>query len=71
MRKKVFYRKGRWQIPKYVLLRIDLSQRNSESVKINYGDNITVEHILPRRANNEGINYITGFCLKKNYLITF
>lgn len=48
-----FYRKGRWQIPKYVLLRIDLSLRNNESVKINYGDNITVEHILPRRANND------------------
>lgn len=46
-----FYKKGRWQVPKYVLLRLDLDQRNSDSVKINYGDNISVEHILPKRAD--------------------
>ncbi|MFW6016204.1 MAG: DUF262 domain-containing protein [bacterium] len=47
-----FYKKGRWQIPKYVLLRLDMERKDNESVKLSYADNISIEHILPQKVKD-------------------
>ena len=43
-----FYRKGNYQMAKYVLLRLDMERHDNTDVAI-YRDSITVEHILPRK----------------------
>ncbi len=42
-----FYRKGNYQMAKYVLLRLDMERHDNTDVAI-YRDSISVEHILPR-----------------------
>lgn len=42
-----FYRKGNYQMAKYVLLRLDMERHDNTDVAV-YRDSITVEHILPR-----------------------
>ena len=48
-----FYGKGRIQVPKYVLLRIDMERSYNQNKKISYSGEITVEHILPRTPKDE------------------
>ncbi|WP_136603222.1 DUF262 domain-containing protein [Salinigranum halophilum] len=43
-----FYRKGNYQWPKYILMRLNMERYDNRNVKIQYGENINVEHILPR-----------------------
>lgn len=43
-----FYRKGSYQKPKYVLLRIDLERHYSRNKQIDVVGNINVEHVLPQ-----------------------
>lgn len=48
-----FYTKGRMMIPKYVLVRMEMSQSSPEKSKLEYNLNkLSVEHILPRRPSN-------------------
>jgi uncharacterized protein with ParB-like and HNH nuclease domain len=47
-----FYGKGRGRVPKYVLLRIDMSLRENENVVVEYSGYVTVEHILPRNPKD-------------------
>lgn len=47
-----FYGKGRFQIAKYVLLRIDIERNENLHKKVSFTGNITVEHILPQKPNN-------------------
>lgn len=47
-----FYRKGNYQWPKYILMRLDMARHDNRNVKVRYGQNINVEHILPRKADN-------------------
>lgn len=47
-----FYGKGRFQIAKYVLLRIDMERNENLHKKVSFSGNITVEHILPQKPNN-------------------
>ncbi|ACB84396.1 DUF262 domain-containing protein [Natranaerobius thermophilus] len=42
-----FYKIGRYQISKYVLLRLDMESRDNNSLR-EYMKNVSVEHILPR-----------------------
>lgn len=48
-----FYAKGRYQIAKYVLLRIDMERNENLHRKVSFSGNITVEHILPRTPNSK------------------
>lgn len=48
-----FYGKGRFKIPKYVLLRIEIERRENLHRKESFSGNITVEHILPKNPNKE------------------
>lgn len=47
-----FYRKGNYQWPKYILMRLNLERYDNRNVKIQYGQNINVEHILPRNPDS-------------------
>lgn len=47
-----FYGKGRFQIAKYVLLRIDIERNENLHKKVSFTGNITVEHILPQKPNH-------------------
>ncbi|MFD1513453.1 DUF262 domain-containing protein [Halomarina rubra] len=47
-----FYRKGNYQWPKYVLMRINMERYDNKNVKIQYGQNINVEHILPQNPTS-------------------
>jgi len=55
-----FYSKGRYQIAKYVLLRINMERSENLHRKISFSGNITVEHILPRAPNNIWKGKFTG-----------
>jgi len=46
-----FYSKGRYQIAKYVLLRMDMEKHEMLTKRVAFSGNITVEHILPRTPN--------------------
>lgn len=46
------YRKDHGRIPKYLLLRLDLSERDQENVNISYTGKITLEHILPQKPSD-------------------
>lgn len=47
-----FYGKGRFQMAKYVLLRIDMERNENLHKKVSFTGNITVEHVLPQKPNN-------------------
>ena len=47
-----FYRKGNYQMAKYILLRLDMERHDNTDVAI-YRNSVTVEHILPRRPSSE------------------
>lgn len=47
-----FYRKGNYQWPKYILMRLNMERYDNRNAKIRYGKNINVEHILPRNLKN-------------------
>jgi len=48
-----FYRKGNYQWPKYILMRINGERFDNRNSKVEYGNNVTIEHILPQTPNNE------------------
>jgi len=48
-----FYRKGRYQKPRYVLLRIDMERHYNRNKRIEVVGNVTVEHILPQTPTDE------------------
>jgi uncharacterized protein with ParB-like and HNH nuclease domain len=48
-----FYRKGNYQWPKYILMRINGERFDNRNVKVEYGNNVTIEHILPQTPTNE------------------
>ena len=50
---KNFYRKGNYQWPKYILMRVNMERHDNRNVKIQYGNNVNVEHVLPRNPSNE------------------
>lgn len=50
---KNFYRKGNYQWPKYILMRVNMERHDNRNVKIQYGNNVNVEHILPQNPSNE------------------
>lgn len=47
-----FYRRGHTRWPKYLLFRIELARRR-QTTELEFGDNITVEHILPRTPKRD------------------
>lgn len=47
-----FYRKGNYQWPKYILMRINIEKYDNRNQMVEYGDNITIEHILPQTPTN-------------------
>lgn len=47
-----FYRKGNYQMARYVLLRLDMERYDLTDVA-RYRDSVTVEHILPRTPTDE------------------
>ncbi|ELZ68573.1 hypothetical protein C457_11231 [Haloferax prahovense DSM 18310] len=47
-----FYRKGNYQWPKYILMRLNLERYDNRNVKVQYGNNINVEHILPQNPSS-------------------
>lgn len=48
-----FYRKGNYQWPKYILMRINGERFDNRNSKVEYGNNVTIEHILPRTPDND------------------
>ncbi len=48
-----FYRKGNYQWPKYLLLRLDLERHDNTTLKMDYGDSVTIEHILPQKVKHD------------------
>jgi uncharacterized protein with ParB-like and HNH nuclease domain len=48
-----FYRKGNYQWPKYILMRINGERFDNSNSKVEYGNNVTIEHILPQTPDNE------------------
>lgn len=54
-----FYGKGRFQMAKYVLLRIDIERNENLHKKVSFSGNITVEHIIPRKPNKYWRNKFT------------
>ncbi len=48
-----FYRKGNYQWPKYILMRINGERFDNRNSKVEYGNNVTIEHILPQTPNND------------------
>lgn len=48
-----FYRKGNYQWPKYILMRINGERFDNRNRKVEYGNNVTIEHILPQTPSNE------------------
>lgn len=47
-----FYRKGNYQWPKYILMRINGERFDNRNSKVEYGSNVTIEHILPQTPTN-------------------
>ncbi len=47
------YSRGRMQVPKYLLLRMEMERRQNTDVQMSYGTSVTVEHILPRTPKTE------------------
>jgi uncharacterized protein with ParB-like and HNH nuclease domain len=43
-----FYRRGNFQWPKYLLLRLELSRHRNSTTRREYGNTVTIEHILPQ-----------------------
>jgi len=50
---RTFYRSGRYQKAKYLLLRLDMERRDLMNVKLEYVGDIHVEHILPNTPEDE------------------
>lgn len=48
-----FYRKGNYQWPKYILMRINGERFDNRNSKVEYGSNVTIEHILPQTPTND------------------
>lgn len=48
-----FYRKGNYQWPKYILMRINGERFDNHNSKVEYGNNVTIEHILPQTPNDD------------------
>ncbi len=48
-----FYRKGNYQWPKYILMRINGERFDNRNSKVEYGNNVTIEHILPQTPTND------------------
>jgi uncharacterized protein with ParB-like and HNH nuclease domain len=48
-----FYRKGNYQWPKYILMRINGERFDNSNSKVEYGNNVTIEHILPQTPDND------------------
>lgn len=48
-----FYRKGNYQWPKYILMRINGERFDNRNSKVEYGNNVTIEHILPQTPKDE------------------
>ena len=49
---KNFYRKGNYQWPKYILMRLNMERHDNRNVKLQYGNNVNVEHILPQNPSD-------------------
>ena len=43
-----FYRKGRYQWPRYILMRLNIERFDNSNRKVEYGNNVSIEHILPQ-----------------------
>jgi uncharacterized protein with ParB-like and HNH nuclease domain len=48
-----FYRKGNYQWPKYILMRINIERYDNRNQKVEYGDNVSIEHILPQTPTDD------------------
>lgn len=48
-----FYRRGNFQWPKYLLLRLELSRHRNSTMMREYGNTITIEHILPQTPSRD------------------
>lgn len=48
-----FYRKGNYQWPKYILMRINGERFDNRNSMVEYGNNVTIEHILPQTPDKE------------------
>ena len=48
-----FYRKGNYQWPKYILMRINIERFDNRNRRVEYGDNVSIEHILPQTPTDE------------------
>lgn len=48
-----FYRKGNYQWPKYILMRINGERFDNRNSKVEYGNNVTIEHILPQTPKDD------------------
>ncbi|EMA54989.1 DUF262 domain-containing protein [Halococcus thailandensis] len=48
-----FYRKGRYQWPRYILMRLNIERFDNRNRKVEYGSNVSIEHILPQTPTDE------------------
>lgn len=48
-----FYRKGNYQWPKYILMRLNIERFDNRNQKVEYGGNVTIEHILPQTPTDD------------------
>ena len=48
-----FYRKGNYQWPKYILMRINGERFDNRNLKVDYSNNVTIEHVLPQSPTDE------------------
>ncbi|HET7323755.1 MAG TPA: DUF262 domain-containing HNH endonuclease family protein [Halococcus sp.] len=48
-----FYRKGRYQWPRYILMRLNIERFDNRNSKVEYGNNVTIEHILPQTPTDD------------------
>jgi uncharacterized protein with ParB-like and HNH nuclease domain len=48
-----FYRKGNYQWPKYILMRLNIERKDNLNKKVEYGGDITIEHVLPQTPRDD------------------
>lgn len=48
-----FYRKGNYQWPKYILMRINGERFDNRNREVKYTTNVSIEHILPQTPTND------------------
>jgi len=47
-----FYRKGNYQWPKYILMRINGERFDNKNREVKYSTNVSIEHVLPQTPSN-------------------